>query len=158
MKNIIKLIVVILTLSVSVACSPKKIADRMQKNISVVAIENVSGSVSGGWVITLRMQNDTGYQPTLQRAELDIYFDNTLTAHASLMAPVTLPKHRTASIDIPVEISIRNSIKALSLLLRLSNKNFDGVEITLDSTVELMGVNKNISFNKLSIKQLIEKL
>ena len=80
MKNIIKLIVVILTLSVSVACSPKKIADRMQKNISVVAIENVSGSVSGGWVITLRMQNDTGYQPTLQRAELDIYFDNTLTA------------------------------------------------------------------------------
>lgn len=158
MKNIIKLIVVILTLSISAACSPKKIADRMQKNISVVTIENVSGSISGGWVITLRMQNNTGYQPTLQRAELDIYFDNSLTAHASLMAPVTLPKNSEATIDIPVQISIQNTIKALSLLMRLSNRNFDGVELSLDASVELMGFTKNISFNKLPVKQLVEKL
>lgn len=158
MKHIIKLIVVILALSVSVSCSPKKIADRMQQNISVVAVENVTGSVSGGWVITLRMKNGTGYQPTLQRAEADIFFDNSLTAHASLMAPITLPKNSEASIDIPVEITIHNSIKALSLLLRLSSKDFNGVELSLDATVCLMGVSKNLSFNKLSVKQLLETL
>lgn len=53
------------------SCTPKKIVNQMQENISIVGIENITGSISGGWVVTLRVQNGTSYQPTLQVAEGD---------------------------------------------------------------------------------------
>lgn len=130
----------------------------MQQNISVVGVENITGSVSGGWVVTLRMENNTGYQPTLRAAEGDIYFDNTLTAHASLMAPVTLPKKSVSSIDIPLEIKVHSPLKALSLVLRFSEKNFDGIDLALKSTVELMGVKKDVNIERTPAKDILNQL
>lgn len=155
-----KLQIIIITLVVLIAasCTPKKIVNQMQENISVVAIENITGSISGGWVITLRVENNTSYQPTLQTAEGDIYVDNTLTAHASLMAPVTLPKKNISSIDIPLELNIHNPLKALSLVLRLSEKNFDNVDLTLNATVEMMGIKKSLAIEKSSANDILKKL
>ena len=152
----ILIITIIATLAVS--CSPKKIANQMQENISVVAIENITGSVSGGWVITLRIQNGTTYQPTLLSADGDIYVDNTLTARASLMSPVTLPKKSISSIDIPLELNIKNPIKALSLVLRLSEKNFDNVEFSLNTTIEMMGIKKSFAIDRGSANNILNKL
>ncbi|MBQ8852895.1 MAG: LEA type 2 family protein [Alistipes sp.] len=155
-----KLQIIIITLVVLIAasCTPKKIVNQMQENISVVSIENITGSISGGWVITLRVENNTSYQPTLQTAEGDIYVDNTLTAHASLMAPVTLPKKNISSIDIPLELNIHNPLKALSLVLRLSEKNFDNVDLTLNATVEMMGIKKSFAIEKSSANDILKKL
>ena len=141
----LQIIIITLVALIAASCTPKKIVNQMQENISVVAIENITGSISGGWVITLRVENSTPYQPTLQTAEGDIYVDNTLTAHASLMAPVTLPKKNISSIDIPLELNIHNPLKALSLVLRLSEKNFDNVDLTLNATVEMMGIKKSFA-------------
>ena len=157
MKNL-QLIIIAIIAILTVSCSPKKIANQMQENISVVAIENISGSVSGGWVITLRIQNGTTYQPTLLSADGDIYVDNTLTAHASLMAPVTLPKKSISSIDIPLELNIKNPLKALSMVLRLSEKNFDNVEFSLNTTIEMMGIKKSFAIDRTPATGILNKL
>jgi LEA14-like dessication related protein len=157
MKNL-QLIIITIIAILAVSCSPKKIANQIQENISVVAIENISGSVSGGWVITLRIQNGTTYQPTLLSADGDIYVDNTLTAHASLMAPVTLPKKSISSIDIPLELNIKNPLKALSMVLRLSEKNFDNVEFSLNTTIEMMGIKKSFAIDRTPATGILNKL
>ena len=157
MKKLQIIVIALIAVLIS-GCSPRKIVNQMQENISVVAVENITGSISGGWVITLRVQNNTGYQPTLQAADGDIYLDNTLTAHASIMAPVTLPKKCISSIDIPLEIKINNPIKALALVLRLTEKNFDNVDIAFNATVEMMGIKKSIAIEKLPAKNLLDKL
>lgn len=157
MKNL-QLIIITIIAILAVSCSPKKIANQMQENISVVAIENITGSVSGGWVITLRIQNGTTYQPTLLSADGDIYVDNTLTAHASLMAPVTLPKKSISSIDIPLELNIKNPLKALSMVLRLSEKNFDNVEFSLNTTIEMMGIKKSFTIDRTPATGILNKL
>ena len=154
----LQIIIITLVALIAASCTPKKIVNQMQENISVVAIENITGSISGGWVITLRVENNTPYQPTLQTAEGDIYVDNTLTAHASLMAPVTLPKKNISSIDIPLELNIHNPLKALSLVLRLSEKNFDNVDLTLNATVEMMGIKKSLAIEKSSANDILKKL
>lgn len=154
----LQIIIITLVALIAASCAPKKIVNQMQENISVVAIENITGSISGGWVITLRVENNTSYQPTLQTAEGDIYVDNTLTAHASLMAPVTLPKKNISSIDIPLELNIHNPLKALSLVLRLSEKNFDNVDLTLNATVEMMGIKKSFAIEKSSANDILKKL
>ena len=154
----LQIIIITLVALIAASCTPKKIVNQMQENISVVAIENITGSISGGWVITLRVENNTSYQPTLQTAEGDIYVDNTLTAHASLMAPVTLPKKNISSIDIPLELNIHNPLKALSLVLRLSEKNFDNVDLTLNATVEMMGIKKSFGIEKSSANDILKKL
>ncbi|MBP3498437.1 MAG: LEA type 2 family protein [Alistipes sp.] len=154
----LQIIIITLVALIAASCTPKKIVNQMQENISVVAIENITGSISGGWVITLRVENSTPYQPTLQTAEGDIYVDNTLTAHASLMAPVTLPKKNISSIDIPLELNIHNPLKALSLVLRLSEKNFDNVDLTLNATVEMMGIKKSFAIEKSSANDILKKL
>lgn len=154
----LQIIIITLVALIATSCTPKKIVNQMQENISVVAIENITGSISGGWVITLRVENSTPYQPTLQTAEGDIYVDNTLTAHASLMAPVTLPKKNISSIDIPLELNIHNPLKALSLVLRLSEKNFDNVDLTLNATVEMMGIKKSFAIEKSSANDILKKL
>jgi LEA14-like dessication related protein len=139
-------------------CSPKKIVNQMQENISVVGIENITGSISGGWVITLRIENNTGYEPTLQAAEGDIFLDNTLTAHASLMAPITLPKKSLSSLDIPLELKIHNPIKALALVLRVSERNFDKIDLSCNATIEMMGIKKSFTLDKSPAKNLLDKL
>ena len=154
----LQIIIIALVVLIAASCTPKKIVNQMQENISVVSIENITGSISGGWVITLRVENNTTYQPTLQTAEGDIYVDNTLTAHASLMAPVTLPKKNISSIDIPLELNIHNPLKALSLVLRLSEKNFDNVDLTLNATVEMMGIKKSFAIEKSSANDILKKL
>ena len=154
----LQIIIITLIALIAASCAPKKIVNQMQENISVVSIENITGSISGGWVITLRVENNTSYQPTLQTAEGDIYVDNTLTAHASLMAPVTLPKKNISSIDIPLELNIHNPLKALSLVLRLSEKNFDNVDLTLNATVEMMGIKKSFAIEKSSANDILKKL
>ena len=154
----LQIIIITLVALIAASCTPKKIVNQMQENISVVSIENITGSISGGWVITLRVENNTPYQPTLQTAEGDIYVDNTLTAHASLMAPVTLPKKNISSIDIPLELNIHNPLKALSLVLRLSEKNFDNVDLTLNATVEMMGIKKSLVIEKSSANDILKKL
>lgn len=154
----LQIIIITLVALIAASCAPKKIVNQMQENISVVAIENITGSISGGWVITLRVENNTSYQPTLQTAEGDIYVDNTLTAHASLMAPVTLPKKNISSIDIPLELNIHNPLKALSLVLRLSEKNFDNVDLTLNATVEMMSIKKSFAIEKSSANDILKKL
>ena len=154
----LQIIIITLVALIAASCTPKKVVNQMQENISVVAIENITGSISGGWVITLRVENNTPYQPTLQTAEGDIYVDNTLTAHASLMAPVTLPKKNISSIDIPLELNIHNPLKALSLVLRLSEKNFDNVDLTLNATVEMMGIKKSFAIEKSSANEILKKL
>ena len=154
----LQIIIITLVALIAASCTPKKIVNQMQENISVVSIENITGSISGGWVITLRVENNTSYQPTLQTAEGDIYVDNTLTAHASLMAPVTLPKKNISSIDIPLELNIHNPLKALSLVLRLSEKNFDNVDLTLNATVEMMGIKKSFAIEKSSANDILKKL
>ncbi len=154
----LQIIIITLVALIAASCTPKKVVNQMQENISVVAIENITGSISGGWVITLRVENNTPYQPTLQSAEGDIYVDNTLTAHASLMAPVTLPKKNISSIDIPLELNIHNPLKALSLVLRLSEKNFDNVDLTLNATVEMMGIKKSFAIEKSAANDVLKKL
>ena len=154
----LQIIIITLVALIAASCTPKKIVNQMQENISVVSIENITGSISGGWVITLRVENNTSYQPTLQTAEGDIYVDNTLTAHASLMAPVTLPKKNISSIDIPLELNIHNPLKALSLVLRLSEKNFDNVDLTLNATVEMMGIKKSFAIEKSSANDILKRL
>ena len=64
MRSIIKSIIA-LAILLTVGCSPQKRAEKLQDKLAVESIENINGSLSGGWVVTLRVRNQTNYMPTL---------------------------------------------------------------------------------------------
>ena len=158
MRGIVKFIVAAVALLLSVGCSEQKRAERLQNKIAVEAVENITGSLSGGWVVTLRVRNNTGYSPTISRASADIYCDNYLTVHTELSSEIKIPKNKICIVDVPLSIKIQNPIKALSLLLRLKDKRFEGTEITLSADCEVMGIKRTISTERVATTTLFEKL
>lgn len=155
-----KIVTILIALSLFAAgCSSKKsAAERIQEKLGIEGIENISGSMSGGWVVTLRVRNETAYTPVIKTGEGDLYCDNVLTAHASLMAPVTIPKKGIHAVDVPLEIKLHNPLRAISLLMRLSEKKFDGVEIAFDSDIEVMGIKKHFGTPRVAATELLNKL
>ena len=138
-------------------CAQKKsAAERIQEKLGIEGIENITGSLSGGWVVTLRVRNETNYNPILKTGEGDLYCDNVHTAHVSLMAPVTLPKKSISSVDVPLEIKLYNPLRAIALLAKLSDKNFSGVEIAFDSDIEVMGITKHIGSPRVAVTKLFQ--
>ena len=69
MKRFLAIVIVILSL-LTTACSEKKsAAERIQEKLGIEGIENITGSMSGGWVVTLRVRNETAYTPVLNKGE-----------------------------------------------------------------------------------------
>lgn len=141
-----------------IGCSERKISRQINDKVRIEAIENISGSASGGWVITLRISNQTGYQPTLHAATANIFLDNTATATAATTAPITIPKKATTSVNIPLDISVQQPLKAIALMLRLKDNNFEGVELALDAQIEVMGAQRNITIPKSPVNNILDKL
>ncbi|MBQ5844028.1 MAG: hypothetical protein IIW52_04150 [Alistipes sp.] len=158
MKQIIKLLTLLFIVVSICSCSPKRVAKQIEKGVTIEAIENISGSAAGGWVITLRVNNQTSYQPTLSNGQGDIYLDNVLTVHADITESITMPKRAVSSITIPLQISVKHPLKAISLLLRLKEKNFEGVDIAFNATVEMMGVKREIGTDKAPAKSILRRL
>lgn len=156
-----KFLIALLTLFTLLAagCAQKKsAAERIQEKLGIEGIENITGSLSGGWVVTLRVRNETAYTPILKTGEGDLYCDNVLTAHASLMAPVTVPKKGIHLVDVPLEIKLHNPLRAIALLSRLGNKNFEGVEIAYGSDIEVMGIKKHVGSPRIAATELLNSL
>ena len=130
----------------------------MQDKFAIESIENISGSISDGWVITLRVRNMTPYAPTLRSGSGDIYCDGALTAKASLKSSVTLPKKGVASVDIPLDIKLHNPLRAIALFLKLNDHNFNGIEVAFNAEFEVMGTKKSISSERVAATKLFEKL
>ena len=154
-----RLVITIITLFALFAagCTQKKsAAERIQEKLGIEGIENITGSLSGGWVVTLKVRNETNYNPILKTGEGDLYCDNIHTAHVSLMAPVTLPKRSISSVDVPLEIKIHNPLRAIALLTKLSDKNFSGVEIAFDSDIEVMGISKHFGSPRVAATKLFQ--
>lgn len=158
MKKIVRYILLLFVATLLVGCSAEKRAKRLQEKIAIEAIEGISGSLSSGWVITLRMRNDTGYAPTINGAVTEIYFDNSPTVRVELTNPVHLPKKRTCIIDVPLKVEVVNTLKALSLAIRAKNNSFDNMDIACEADIEIIGVKRHISTGKVAVKSLLEKL
>ena len=157
MKRFVKITILLLAIFV-VSCSPQKRIERVQEKLAVEAIENISGSLSGGWVITLRVRNQTGYSPVIKAGEGEIYSDNVLTAYAALTAPVTIPKKSVSSVDVPLNIKLHNPLRAISLISKLNGKDFAGIELSLSSEIEVMGIKRQIETKRVSAAKIFEQL
>lgn len=156
MRRLVITIITLFTLFAAGCTQKKSAAERIQEKLGIEGIENITGSLSGGWVVTLKVRNETNYNPILKTGEGDLYCDNIHTAHVSLMAPVTLPKRCISSVDVPLEIKIHNPLRAIALLTKLSDKNFSGVEIAFDSDIEVMGISKHFGSPRVAATKLFQ--
>ena len=156
MRRLVITIITLFTLFAAGCTQKKSAAERIQEKLGIEGIENITGSLSGGWVVTLKVRNETNYNPILKTGEGDLYCDNVHTAHVSLMAPVTLPKRSISSVDVPLEIKIHNPLRAIALLTKLSDKNFSGVEIAFDSDIEVMGISKHFGSPRVAATKLFQ--
>ena len=156
MRRLIITIITLFTLFAAGCTQKKSAAERIQEKLGIEGIEKITGSLSGGWVVTLKVRNETNYNPILKTGEGDLYCDNIHTAHVSLMAPVTLPKRSISSVDVPLEIKIHNPLRAIALLTKLSDKNFSGVEIAFDSDIEVMGISKHFGSPRVAATKLFQ--
>lgn len=154
----IKIVITLLFITVGLSsCSAQKMQERLQEKLEIEAIEDISGAIGSGWVITLRVRNDSSLSPSLTRGEGDIYVDGTKTAYVMLMSPVKLPKKSTSSIEVPLSISIHSPLKALSLLMRLSQRNFDNIEISFKASVQAIGAERDIAVDRVSVNTILSK-
>ena len=156
MRRLVITIITLFTLFAAGCTQKKSAAERIQEKLGIEGIENITGSLSGGWVVTLKVRNETNYNPILKTGEGDLYCDNVHTAHVSLMAPVTLPKKSISSVDVPLEIKLYNPLRAIALLAKLSDKNFSGVEIAFDSDIEVMGISKHFGSPRVAATKLFQ--
>lgn len=139
------------------SCSAQKMQERIKERLKIEAIENISGSIGSGWIITLRVRNDSSFSPVLTRGEGDIYIDGTKTAYVMLLSPVELPKHSTSSVDVPLSITIHSPLKAIALLMRLSQRNFDNIDIAFKASVKAMGAERNIVVERVGVNAILNQ-
>lgn len=159
MKRFIKTLVIYTLAAVILAgCSTSKISEQLRYKVLVESLEGISTSPSGGWIIKLRVNNMTSRQPTLHHGEGEIYIDGTLTAYAKLQQPITLPKKAVSSIAIPLEITVHSPLKVISLMLRVKDKNYSGVDVAFKASVEMMGKKHNIEVGRTPVNTILNKL
>ncbi len=155
---ITKLLATLLLATVSFSsCSAQKMQERIKEKLKIEAIENISGSIGSGWVITLRVRNDSSFSPVLTHGEGDIYVDGAKTAYVMLLSPVELPKHSTSSVEVPLSITIHSPLKALALLMRLSQRNFDNIDIAFKASVKAMGAERSIVVERVGVNAILNQ-
>ena len=74
------------------------------------------------------------------------------------MEPVRIPQRQTSSVVVPIALSVSNPLKAISLAMRLGQKNVRGIEISLAATIELAGQKRNIVIERMAADALLGKL
>jgi hypothetical protein len=74
-----------------------------------------------------------------------------------LLSPVELPKHSTSSVEVPLSITIHSPLKALALLMRLSQRNFDNIDIAFKASVKAMGAERNIVVERVGVNAILNQ-
>lgn len=162
MKHISAILrIAIITLLIALgttSCNKQRVRERVMNKVGIEALENISGSMAEGWRITLRIKNETAYSPTISNGLGDIFFEGSKVATLRLMEPVRIPQRQTSSVVVPIALSVSNPLKAISLAMRLGQKNVRGIEISLAATIEFAGQKRNIVIERMAADALLGKL
>lgn len=161
MKNLLSLrlvaaIAVLLTLC---GCNKENMRRRITEKIRVESLEKVSGSLSDGWVITLRVKNMTRYTPVVTDGTGEVYLNNRKVAVARLADKITVPKRsESVAIDVPINVTLSNPLQALSLWNAVRKGNYKGIDVSLDGHVKVAGMTKPITADHVPLETLMQKL
>ena len=153
----IAIIALVVTLCTT-GCNKQRVRERVIHPVGIESLENVSGSMAEGWKLSLRIKNETPYSPTINNGSGEIFIDGGRVATVRLIEPVRIPKRQTSSVVVPVALTVSNPLKAISLAMRLGQKNLRGVEVSLDATIEVGGIKRAIHIERTSAEALLGKL
>ena len=139
-------------------CNKQKMRQHIVEKVGIESLENITGSMAEGWRVTLRIKNETAYSPTIEQGTGYVLLDGSRVATLRLMEPVRIPKRQTSSVVVPVALSVSNPLKAISLVMRLGQKNVRGIEISLSATIEVAGSRRDIAIERIAADALLNKL
>lgn len=159
LSTIVRIAVIALVVALCMtSCNKQRVRDRVMNKVGIESLENISGSMAEGWKLTLRVKNDTAYSPTIDNGSGEIFFDGGRVATVHLIEPVQIPKRQTSSVVVPVALKVSNPLKAISLAMRLGQKNLRGVEVSFDATIEIGGIKRAIRIERTAADALLSKL
>ncbi len=138
---------------------PKSVGkNRVAKRLRVHSFEGLSGSISEGMVMRLRVVNDLGYSITFAEGDADIYMDNMPLLAASLRDKVVLPRRSDSVVEVPLNLTISNPIMAISALSLIRKKDFSRFTVAFDGAVEALGRKELFKVGQTPVPQILEVL
>lgn len=136
----------------------KSLAEKFANKFAIEAVEGLEGSFNSGWRLKLRVRNDSAYSPRIIAAKADLYNGKSRLASAILADPIVIPKRSVTTLSAPLTLSLGNPLLALSLISRLKSGNFEGLQVTLSLTVEVMGSTRTVEIERTDINAILTKL
>ncbi len=134
---------------------PKKsLADK----IRIHSFEGVSGNLSDGMILKLRVVNETGYNITLTDCRADGYLDGGALISATLKREVVVPRRSDSVIEVPVGISLLNPIGAFSAMALIQKKDFSRFEAALEGGFEVLSRRYPVNVPRTSVPQILKLL
>lgn len=135
--------------------SCRRAAERAAERIRVEAVENVAPHGLSGFDMTLRIANETGYNLVLQRARIDLCYEDVRACSATLREEVGVPKRAVSSVVTRWRLRLSDPLVLYAALRRVQGGDLS--QLTVNFAIEGRGgpVPVNISRDTVSLSEFL---
>lgn len=139
-------------------CSRSSLEQKFREQVRLESFDGIDTASDGKLALCVTAKNGLSHKIKLLSADADVFLGDVLVFKVHVPDPVVLPVRSTTRLNIPVELSVKNPLKAIMLLPKLQSGKFDGVNISLDATVGVSVVKRKIHKEHVPATELMRML
>ena len=125
--------------------------------VSILSVVKVTGGLFEGFVVTVRVRNQSSMNISIYDGRADIYMDGSRTIAVRQQEGVTIPKNATTDIAVPLSVSLTNPLLALALYTRAKQKKFDGIDLSYSIEGSALGFKRRFADEHVPVKKILDK-
>lgn len=160
MKSIVRDIILVLVLVATLSfggCAKKGEPRQRREKLQVVSVEKVTGSIGKSWCITLTVANNMGVNLRIASGDAYICQDGRKVAYVALDGEVVLPRRRTATIDVPLKVTLSNPMVALALMSKVRKGDYSGITVDYNVMVSALASHRIFEQKNVSVEEVAKQ-
>ena len=147
-------IVAVVTISLTTGCARKQTP---KQKFQVVSVDNLSGSISEGWRITLTIANNTASNLRITNASAFVRHNGRRIGRITLNGEILIPRRRCSQVVVPLRVTLANPIAALGVFNKVRKGDFSGVTVDYNVSVAALTSHRIFEQEGVSLEKLAQQ-
>lgn len=157
MKRVVYLVLAVACALLLGSCNKERQAEKLREKIRFEGIEEIVPHGMSGVDAVVRVANETRHKITAEEGDLTLSYKGNRVLMLQLREAVELPKRFEGELKISTRMKVYDPLSAMAVLLRLLDREFDDMSVTLDAKVKAGPVRKNIFVADMDLPKFLSK-
>ena len=123
----------------------------------MVSVDNLSGSISEGWRITLTIANNTASNLRITNASAFVRHNGRRIGRITLNGEILIPRRRCSQVVVPLRVTLANPIAALGVFNKVRKGDFSGVTVDYNVSVAALTSHRIFEQEGVSLEKLAQQ-